>query len=294
MSSGGSGVNTSSTSQDITAAKAPYGPTTGGLQSLIDLLGGQIGQIGNANEGTAGNLSAPESLYGQAAGDAASLPNFGPAASNTAADFLQTGGDPTGLLRTSAGNLQSVAGEGANGGAGLNPMDTPGMQGVLNTIQQDVSNQVNSQFAGAGRSLSGLNEQTLARGLAQGEAVPLLNQYNQNVSNMESANQGLGSISQSAAGNIGSGLNYAAAAPGLASINPLTAAGALSQQTQLPYTYIQQAENLLNPIAGLGGTSNSQQQGTATGSLLSALTGILGGGANSITSGLSGLLSSIF
>ena len=38
-------------------------------------------------------------------------------------------------------------------------------------------------FAGAGRDLSGLNTQTLARGLSQGEGQLVANQYNANVAN---------------------------------------------------------------------------------------------------------------
>ncbi len=205
------------------------------------------------------------------------LPNFGPAAAQTASNILQTGGDPTGILRREATNLNPIAGMGANNGAGLDPTQTPGMANVLKTIQNDISNQVNSQFAGAGRSLSGLNEQTLSRGLAQGEAVPLLNQYNQNFANMLGANQQLGNVQGSAMGNIGQAFNYAQAAPGLATQIPMSKEALTQQQNLEPFQYLGTAENLINPIAGLGGTASGQQytnqtgSGTATNSLLSQI-----------------------
>ena len=287
MSTGGAGINTSAINTAAQSAKTPYAPAQ---QDIANILS-NLGQM----QGTGGYNTQPETnAFSQALSNLNGMPNFGPAAAQTASNFLQTGGDPTGLLRTSAGNLQSVAGEGANGGAGLNPMNTPGMQGVLNTIDQDTQNAINGQFAGAGRSLSGLNTQTLARGLAQGEAVPLLNQYNQNVSNMMGANQGLGNISQNATANIGQGLNIAQAAPGLATSVPMAAEGIAQQQQQLPYQTLGEETNIANILGGLGGQTIGTGNTQNTGSLLSALTSLFGGSGGGIAGGASGLLSSLF
>ena len=287
MSTGGAGINTSAINTAAQSAKTPYAPAQ---QDIANILS-NLGQM----QGTGGYNTQPETnAFSQALSNLNGMPNFGPAAAQTASNFLQTGGDPTGLLRTSAGNLQSVAGEGANGGAGLNPMNTPGMQGVLNTIDQDTQNAINGQFAGAGRSLSGLNTQTLARGLAQGEAVPLLNQYNQNVSNMMGANQGLGNISQNATANIGQGLNIAQAAPGLATSVPMAAEGIAQQQQQLPYQTLGEETNIANILGGLGGQTIGSGNQQNTGSLLSALTSLFGGAGGGTAGGVTGLLSSLF
>ncbi len=78
-------------------------------------------------------------------------------------------------------------------------------------------------------------------------------------------------------GNIGQAFNYAQAAPGLASLNPMTQEGILQQSNMQPYNYLAAAENAINPIAGLGGTASGQQYtnqngtGTATNSLLSQI-----------------------
>ena len=287
MSTGGAGINTSAVNTAVQSAKQPYAPATQDIQNILS----NLGQM----QGTGGYNTQPETnAFSQALSNLNGMPNFGPAAAQTASNFLQTGGDPTGLLRTSAGNLQSVAGEGANGGAGLDPTNTPGMANVLKTIQNDVQNSVNGQFAGAGRSLSGLNEQTLSRGLSQGEAVPLLNQYNQNVSNMEGANAGLGTLSQDAMANLGQGLNIAQAAPGLASANPMAMQAIEQQQRMEPYQFLTQQSNIANQLGGMGGQTIGTASGSNTGSLLSALTSLFGGSGGGIAGGASGLLSSLF
>lgn len=264
------GLGTSSQTQNSqvagqTASQTnPYGPTQAPLSQLISDIG--------ASNPYGGFLFPQETAnYDKAQANVNQLPNFGPAASQTAANFLQTGGDPTGILRGEAANLNPIAQE------NVDPTQTPGMANVLKTIQADTENAVNGQFAGAGRSLSGLNTQTLARGLSQGEAVPLLNQYNQNIQNKLGANSALGGVQSGAVGNIGQAFNFANAAPGLASLNPLTAESIFQQERNQPNAYIAQIENLINPIAGLGGTtagqanSASQGSGSATGSVLQQL-----------------------
>ena len=253
----------------------PYGPAIGNLNELLS----QEGTISHAGLGNSAQFlpQQQQDLYSQAIGQLGQMPNFGPAAAQTAANYLQTGGDPTGLLRAESNNI----------GIG-DPQNAPGMQNVLKTIQSDTENAINGQFAGAGRSLSGLNQQTLARGLSQGEAVPLLNQYNQDIANQ------LG-IQSAASGNIQTGLQDASAVPGLASAVPMAEEGLLQQENQLPYQYIANAENVLNPIAGLGGSAEGTQQtnqsgsGTATNSLLGQL-GQVGGLINPF----SGLLGTLF
>ena len=48
----------------------------------------------------------------------------------------------------------------------LDPRSTPGFSDALAAANADITNQVNGMFAGAGRDLSGLNQQALARGLS--------------------------------------------------------------------------------------------------------------------------------
>src|SRR5262245_42943794 len=83
----------------------------------------------------------------------------------------------------------------------LDPRSTPGFADALAATNADITNQVNGMFAGAGRDLSGLNQQALARGLSQGEGQLVANQYNQNVANQLGA---MGSLY--GAGNTTAGL----------------------------------------------------------------------------------------
>ncbi len=276
---------------------SPYAPTTGGLQDLIN----QINTTGGNNVSPLGHLYPAEAKnYQTAMSNINQLPNFGPQVANTAQSIFNTGGDPSGLLGNSAnalqgerGALQSIFGnlQPYANPKSLDPTQTPGIDKVLETIRNDVSNQVNGQFAGAGRSLSGLNTQTLARGLGQGESVPLLNQYNQNFANMLQANQGqtgavnagtgveheLAGNAQQRMANLSQGANFAQMAPQLAQMNPMMVEQLLQQMKMQPLNYLGASENLLNPIAGLGGNTVGQQQttqsgsGTATNSLLSQL-----------------------
>ncbi len=281
MSSGAGGLGTSGQTFNANgntnsfSQSSPYGPAQPGIQSIIN-------EVMAAGQAPGQPLSAGGALpqqdkqnYDQAMSNIGMLPNFGPAAAQTASNILQTGGDPLGILRRESGQI----GYGA---------DSPGMRDVLKTIQGDVSNQINGQFAGAGRSLSGLNQQTLARGLSQGEAVPLLNQYNQNIANQMG-------IQGAAMGNIGQGMNYAQMAPGLAQQGPMAQESLLQQKNLQPLNYLSAYENMLNPMAGLGGTVQGNQQtsqagtGTATNSILSQL----GQGAGLINP-FGGLLGTLF
>ncbi len=255
----------------------PWPPAQNSLRDIIGQANSLYGmQQGGQRDVGAGLSSQEAGNYYQALANVNQLPNFGPSAANTAKQFINTGGDPTGILHQERTNLSPVAGQ------NLDPRQTPGMQDVLNTIRNDISNQVNGQFAGAGRSLSGLNTQTLARGISQGEAVPLLNQYNQNWANKLGANQELGNVQGKAVSNIGQGYNYAQMAPMLAQLNPMMAEQITQQANMQPFNYLAQRENLINPIAGLGGTATGQQantqsgSGTATSSLLSQLGQALG------------------
>ena len=69
----------------------------------------------------------------------------------------------------------------------LNPASDPALRSYLDVIRDDVSSQVNGMFAGAGRDLSGMNQQALARGVAQAEAPVLLDAYNRALSGQRSA-----------------------------------------------------------------------------------------------------------
>src|SRR5262249_29676029 len=57
-------------------------------------------------------------------------------------------------------------------------LDSPAVKQALSTIQSDVTNQVNGSASARGRFGSGLNQQLLARGIAQGRAPVILDPGN--------------------------------------------------------------------------------------------------------------------
>jgi hypothetical protein len=242
------------TSQTQQSTTNPWAPSQ---QELSGLLSGIQG-ISSAPTGQ--QQSALQVLRGASTG----LPNYGAAAGGVTSGLL--GGDPTGMLKSSLQSYQNNVNPIAS--ASLDPTKTPGMQNVLQTIQQDVGNSVNGMFAGAGRDLSGLNQQTLARGISQGEAVPLLGQYNQNVQNVMGANQGLLGAGQGTAGaitgNQQAGLGAAAQQPGIAQAPALAQLQAAQTAYNLPLSNLGGLEGLTLPIAGLGGQSQGSGNSNTT------------------------------
>ena len=153
----------------------------------------------------------------------------------------------------------------------------PVLQGFLGNIG-NLAGSINSQFAGAGRDLSGANAMALGKGLTQGMAPVLTAQYNANVNNAlnassqlgQAANQGAGSLSalqQTGFGNTGQGFDWLTSG-----LPNATNAGALNTiaANQMPFQYstgnLGQLLGLTAPIAGLGGQSSgtSNTQGTQT------------------------------
>ncbi|WP_245450505.1 tail fiber domain-containing protein [Bradyrhizobium diazoefficiens] len=156
-----------------------------------------------------------------------------------------------------------------------NPYDTPGFKQALDTMIADTTNSVNGSFAAAGRDFSGMNSQTLGRGIAQGVAPTIAAQYNQNVQNQQGAAGNLYN-----AGNTTAGLQTGLTQQDLANRTQgvATANDALTAQNWGPNQVLQAQQYLQSipqanlaglaqigiPIAGLGsqssGTSNTTNQ----------------------------------
>jgi hypothetical protein len=151
--------------------------------------------------------------------------------------------------------------------------NNPALQAQLAQIASDTTNQVNGQFAAAGRSGSGMNQQALGRGIAQGEAPVIANQYNQDVGNQMNAANSLYGAQNSTSGLM-SGLNQQGLAnqgAGVQASQDALSAQNYAPQQQLALSQLLQqipAQNLGLlaqigiPIGGLGGQSTGQSQGT--------------------------------
>lgn len=276
---GSSGSQTGQTSQNTVSN--PWAPSQPLLQSIL-------GQLSSQGTGvTPGQQAGVANLQSAASG----LPNFGAQGANIAANYL-SGAANTGVQNATGAltnNLSGIANP-----ASLNPMNTPGMATSLQYLQNQIANQVNGQFAGAGRDLSPANSQALGYGEAGGLAPILTGQYNQNVSNMTGANQNIfnaaNMANQSYLQNAGFGLGAASGQPGLALAPGQAQLGAANTAYGLPFSNIGTPEQMVLPIAGLGGqtqsngTFNSQTQQNLN--PWSSAMQLFGGGANSPLSGM--------
>jgi hypothetical protein len=151
--------------------------------------------------------------------------------------------------------------------------DDPALQAQLAQIASDTTNQINGQFAAAGREFSGANQQALARGIAQGEAPVIASQYNQDIGNQLNAANSLFNA-QNTTGGLLSGLNQQSLAnqqQGVTAAQNALAAQNYGPQQQLALAQLAQsipAQNLQLlaqigvPVAQLGSQSNGTTQGT--------------------------------
>lgn len=163
---GGQSSSEQKTSQ--TSQTTPYGPAAAPMNSLI-------GQLGNINPNLTGTeTGALNSLQTNAqAGNP-----FADQISSVASGLLGGGPDRTGMVNDAYSQYQSALAPTARGDF-VNPESNPQLQGYLSTIQNDVANRVNSQFASAGRDFSGAHVNTLGRGIAAGTAPVLYDAYSQ-------------------------------------------------------------------------------------------------------------------
>ena len=173
-------------------------------------------------------------------------------------------------LQSGLSTLQSQLTPYANGSMVGN---NPALAAQLAQIQTDVGNSVNSQFAAAGRDMSGANQMAYGRGVAAGEAPVIAGQYNQDVANQLSAANSLYGAQNSTSGLL-SGLSQQALAnrqQGVASSQDALNAQNYAPQQQLALAQLAQSIPAQNlgllaqigvPIAQLGQQTNGTTTGT--------------------------------
>jgi len=246
------------------------------------LIGGILGQLGGALPQAA--LSADESaaLSGLEANARAGNP-YAPGIGALAGDLFAGGPDRGGLASDAYGGYQAALAPFARGDY-LDPASDPALQGYLGTIADDVTNRVNGMFAGAGRDLSGANQQALARGLAQGEAPVLADAYNRARTDQLAAIDKLygaggqtagllSNLDQAALANRQAGVGVAGSAidAELDPYNRLLAAQA--QRRGIPLDALQRIAAMAMPIAGLGHSSTGTSEETTNVPLADKLAG---------------------
>jgi hypothetical protein len=264
--------SSSQTQQSATAPWATGQPAINGilgqLNPLIQNSGLTSTESGALNQLQA-NAAGGNPYAGQIASYASNLLNGGGASAQAPA------------LQTGLSTLQSQLTPYANGSMIGN---APALQAQLQQIATDTTNQVNGQFAAAGRDLSGANQMALGRGIAAGEAPVIAGQYDQDVANqMNAANTLYGA--QNTTGGLLSGLNQQGLAnqgQGVQAGQDALAAQNYGPQQQLALAQLAQqipAQNLGLlaqigiPIAGLGTQTSGTGTTTTNPSLLSQIQG---------------------
>lgn len=168
----------STSTQTVQSQTSPWAAAQPALQAML-------GQIGTGLNNT--GLTSAESVALDALRNNAASGN--PYAGQIAgyAQSLLGGGGAT----AQAGNVGSNL---ADYRAALSPYASGGMIGnnpaltaQLAQIRSDVGNDVNGQFAAAGRDFSGANSMAYGRGVAAAEAPVIAAQYNQDVANQLAA-----------------------------------------------------------------------------------------------------------
>jgi hypothetical protein len=183
-----------------------------------------------------------------------------------------SGGGATGQVPGLQSNLQNYQ-------AGLAPyissdystLNSPAVQNALAQIGTDTTNSINSQFAAAGRSGSGMEAQTLGRGIAQAEAPLILSQANQDAATRQNALSALygagnttsGAISgltQQGLANQQAGIGAASSALSAQNYGPQTILAAQELAKSIPSSNLGLLAQIGIPLAELGRNSN----GTST------------------------------
>jgi hypothetical protein len=248
--------------------------TTQQTQPWVPAVPALQGILGQLDPSTAKLTDNENAALGGLAGNAGFLDQFTPQATSLANTLLAGGPDRTGLVNNAYAAYQKALQPFASGDY-VNPASNPALQGYLSTIQSDVANQVNGMFAGAGRDLSGANLQTLARGIAQGEAPVLNDAYNtarnQQIAAINSLYGAgnttgglLSNLDQVKLGNEQAGLNAAKTAQGFANdpYNQMLAVEA--QRRGIPLQTMAEMMGIALPAAQAFGTTNGTTNQTTT------------------------------
>lgn len=233
------------------------------------MLQGILGQLGAGLSNT-GLTSAETGALNSLANNAARGNPYAPQIGNYANELL-SGGGATNQAGAVTQNYLDYRGALTPYASGSMIGNNPALAAQLAQIQSDVTNQVNGQFAAAGRDFSGANANTLGRGIAAGTAPVIAAQYNQDVANQRAAqdaaytagntNAGiLSGLQQQGLANKGQGVTVAGNALDAGNYGANAILAAEAQRRGIPVQALGLLAQIGVPIAGLG----QQKSGTDT------------------------------
>ena len=261
------GTSKQTTTQQSTTA--PWEAAQPTLQGILSQVQGNLSKTGLTGDESNALKGLEQSGYTFAN-------TYGPQIGNYATDLLKGGGalDQAGNVSQNYQRLVDQTNPLASN-TNYDPYSTPGFRDAIDTMRQDITNQVNGSFAAAGRDFSGANFNALGRGITSGIAPTIAAQYNQNVQNQQGAagnlygagntNAGiLAGLQQQKLANQGQGVTAAGQASdaGNAGYNATLAAEAARRG--IPVQNLGLLAQIGIPIGALGsqssGTSNTEKQ----------------------------------
>lgn len=262
------GKGTSESTQQSTQKSQtnPWEPTVPILKDIIGGIGGQVGNYApNANETDA---------LGMLRQNAGNLSSYAPQAKSLADDLLKGGPDLSGRVNQGFDEYKKNLSPITSGGM-IGPDGNPQLKGYLDVVSNDVSNRINSMFAGAGRDFSGAHVNNLARGLTEGTAPILASQYNTDVGNFMNANNSvyqagntttglLSDLAQQGFSNRATGLDVGMNANSLADLPAERMLDIEGRARNLPLSNLGMLSSLVGPLAQLGGQSTGKASATGT------------------------------
>ena len=254
----------SSSTQTQQSQTAPW-------EAAQPMLQGILGQL-SAGLNNTGLTSAETGALNRLESNAAWGNPYAPQIGNYANELLSGGGatNQAGAVNQNYLDYRSALTPYASGSMIGN---NPALAAQLAQIQADVTNQVNGQFAAAGRDFSGANANTLGRGIAAGTAPVIAAQYNQDVDNQWAAqdaayaagntNAGiLSGLQQQGLANKGQGVTVAGNALDANNYSANATLAAEAQRRGIPVQALGLLAQIGVPIAGLGQQTNGTTTGT--------------------------------
>lgn len=181
--------------------------------------------------------------------------------------------DRTGGVQQALTGLQGTLGDYASGKY-LDPMSNPQMAAMLQQVSDDAQNRVNAQFAAAGRDFSGMNQQSVAKGITQAQLPVLFDQFNKQQGMQVDAARNLydaGVGSQTTMADLdqvrqqirNAGIDQTKAALEGQNYGANTILDLEQQKNELPLNNMALYANLLFPTAQLGSTQQETASGTS-------------------------------
>jgi hypothetical protein len=286
------------TSSSNTSQQSTTSPGAAAQPIVQGITGALTPQIANSGLTPTESSSIQQLTNNGLAGD-----QFAPA-ETTNANTLLSGGGATAenpALTSNLSQLQSNIGQIAGAAPGSSTVNSPQVQAALQAANTSIANQVNGEFAAAGRSGSGYNTQALAQGEELADAPIILNQANTDAANqVTSANNlfnagnttanALTTNNQTALANEQAGTTAATNAIGAQNEGPTAAIEAQELGQSIPAQNLGLLSQIGIPLAGLNTTTSGTGTTNTTPSILQDITGLGGilGSAGGTTTGANG------